>query len=270
MNRVSIVTVSFNQAQFLERALLSVITQDYPDIEYIVVDPGSTDGSRDILERYRSRISKLILRPDRGAADGLNRGFANATGEIFGFLNSADVLLPGAVSSAVRYLETHGDIDVVTGHCNLIGPDDRFLRRVYSDRMSINRFLYGAVSLIQPSTFFRKRLFDQVGGFSVENKATWDGELFLDMARAGGKFAVTHQFWSEYRIHLQSITGSKSSIYSIRQHQSALFQRVKGRLPRTYDKVLAYLYRAYRHLINPRDTWERICRGPVQGRALKD
>src|ERR1039458_1375445 len=102
MTRVSIVTISFNQAEFIERTILSVLTQDYLDIEYIVVDPGSTDGSRDIIERYRSRISKIILRPDRGAADGLNNGFAEATGEIFGFLNSDDLLRPGARSEERR------------------------------------------------------------------------------------------------------------------------------------------------------------------------
>ncbi len=132
--KVSIVTISFNQAEFVERAIQSVLAQDYPDIEYIVVDPGSTDGSREIIERYRSQISKIILRPDRGAADGLNGGFAEATGDIFGFLNSDDMLLPGAISSAAASLDKHKDIDIVSGHSNLVGPDDQFLRRVYSDR----------------------------------------------------------------------------------------------------------------------------------------
>ena len=110
MTRVSIVTISFNQAEFLERTIESVLAQDYPEIEYIVVDPGSTDGSREIIDRYRSRISKVILRPDRGAADGLNHGFAEATGEIFGFLNSDDLLLPGAASKAAGFFDKHQDV----------------------------------------------------------------------------------------------------------------------------------------------------------------
>src|SRR4029077_2212938 len=85
MPRVSIVTISFNQAPFLERAIRSVLEQDHPDVEYIVVDPGSTDGSREIIEKYRSRIAKVILEPDRGPANGLNKGFAAATGEILGY-----------------------------------------------------------------------------------------------------------------------------------------------------------------------------------------
>lgn len=86
--RVSIVTISFNQAQFVERAILSVLEQDYPHIEYIVVDPGSTDGSREIIDKYRDRIARIIFESDDGPADDLNKGFAKASGEIYGFLNS--------------------------------------------------------------------------------------------------------------------------------------------------------------------------------------
>lgn len=268
MTRVSIVTISFNQAEFLERTIESVLAQDYPEIEYIVVDPGSTDGSREIIDRYRSRISKVILRPDRGAADGLNRGFAEATGEILGFLNSDDLLLPGAASQAAKFLDKHPDVGVVSGHSRLIGPDDRVLRNLYSDRMSVNRYVYGAVVLIQPSTFFRRKTFDQAGGFRPESKACWDGELFLEMARAGARFAIVDQFWSAYRLHEQSVTGSKSSAALIDQTEARIFLRVKGRKPRGYDTVLTYGYRLIRHVLNPRDTWERIRRGPVFGRTL--
>jgi glycosyltransferase involved in cell wall biosynthesis len=270
MTRVSIVTISFNQAEFIERTILSVLTQDYPDIEYIVVDPGSTDGSRDIIERYRSRISKIILRPDRGAADGLNNGFAEATGEIFGFLNSDDLLRPGAVTSAVEFLAQHQDVDVVSGHSNLIDPRDRFLRRLYSDQMAVNRCIYGGAIIIQPSTFFRKSIFDRVGGLNVENKVLWDGELFLEMARAGGKFAVADQFWSAFRIHSQSISGSRANARRIQETQQAMFYRAKGRQPHGYDKLLGFGFRILRHIRNPFDTWERIRRGPVFGRPVDD
>ena len=268
MKRVSIVTISFNQAQFLERTILSVLNQDHPDIEYIVVDPGSTDGSLDIIERYRPRISKVILRPDHGAADGLNVGFAEATGEILGFLNSDDVLLPGALAEAVGFLEQNADIDVVSGHCNLIDPCDRILRHLYSDRMSLKACIYGGVLLMQPSTFFRRRIFDRAGGFRRENRACWDGELFLEMARAGGRFAVVDRFWSAFRIHSGSVTGSKSSAKLIRQTEDSIFARVTGKRPRGYDRMLAFGYRMLRHVRNPMDTWERVRRGPVFGRRM--
>src|ERR1700761_7428026 len=111
--KVSIVTISFNQGAFLESAIRSVLEQDYGDIEYIVVDPGSTDGSREILERYRDRITKLILDPDDGPADGLNHGLAAATGEIFAYINADDMLLPGAVREAIGAFAKYPGADVI-------------------------------------------------------------------------------------------------------------------------------------------------------------
>ena len=88
--KFSVVTVSFNQRQYLEEALTSVLEQDYPAIEYIVVDPGSTDGSRELIESFRDRLASIVFEADQGAADGLNKGFQRASGDIFGFLNSDD------------------------------------------------------------------------------------------------------------------------------------------------------------------------------------
>ena len=91
--KVSIVTISFNQARFLRRAITSVLSQDYPDIEYIVVDPGSTDGSREIINAYGPRLASVIFDPDDGPADGLNRGFQLATGDVLAYINADDALL---------------------------------------------------------------------------------------------------------------------------------------------------------------------------------
>ena len=110
--RISIVTLSYNQRTFLREAIDSVLQQDHPDLEYIVVDPGSTDGSREFIRSYGEQVAQVVFEPDQGAADGLNKGFSRATGEVFGFLNADDYLLPGRpapgcgvfpVSSAMRY-----------------------------------------------------------------------------------------------------------------------------------------------------------------------
>ncbi|MEJ7608899.1 MAG: glycosyltransferase [Bryobacteraceae bacterium] len=116
--KISLVTISFNQAPFLDQAIRSVVDQTGCDFEYIVVDPGSIDGSREIIESYSDRISRIIFAPDRGAADGLNKGFAEAHGEIFGFLNSDDVL--EGVGRVTEYFGTHPDTDVVSGHSRII------------------------------------------------------------------------------------------------------------------------------------------------------
>jgi hypothetical protein len=126
------------------------------------------------------------------------------------------------------------------------------------------------VILIQPSTFFRRNAVYHAGGFRAESKACWDGELFLEMARAGAEFAVVDEFWSAYRIHMESVTGSKSSAARIFQTQAKIFSRVKGREQGGFDKCLTWGYRMLRHVLNLRDTWERIRRGPVFARKLND
>src|SRR5260370_2294956 len=135
--KVSIVTISFNQASFLERAIRSVIEQDYNNIEYIVVDPGSIDGSREIISRYSKKINTIILDPDSGPADGLNKGFHRATGEIFGYLNSDDALLPGAIRQIIEWFRGTPDGDIVSRHAYIVDENDRALRRSRSDRFHL-------------------------------------------------------------------------------------------------------------------------------------
>ena len=268
MMRVSIVTISFNQVEFLRRTIDSVLSQPYEEIEYIIVDPGSTDGSRELIEQYASRIACAIFEPDQGPADGLNKGFARATGSVFGFLNSDDILCPGAVSAVVRYLTDHPSVDVVSGHAKVLDPDDRVLRRTYSDRMSLVRCIYGGIALIQPSTFFRRTAFERTGGFNIANRATWDGELFFDMAKAGCRFALSNDIWSGYRLHAGSITATRRLEEERQAVRGRQFLKVMGRSPNRWDMSLRFFFRMWRHLVNPRDTMERIFRGPVFGRSL--
>jgi glycosyltransferase involved in cell wall biosynthesis len=209
--RVSIVTISFNQAQFLERAIRSVVEQDYPDIEYIVVDPGSTDSSRDIIERYRSRISRVIYEPDRGPADGLNKGFACATGDIFGYINADDAYLPGAVREAVTAFD-NSKADVICGDGYVVDENDRCIRRYVSTSINIRRFVLNAVSILQQSTFFTANAYRDVGSFNAENRTCWDGELLFDFAASGKKFLHVPRYWSVFRMHPSSISGSGSSL----------------------------------------------------------
>jgi glycosyltransferase involved in cell wall biosynthesis len=267
--KVSIVTISYNQADFLTDALRSVIGQDYPQIEYIVLDPGSTDGSREIIEQYRPRISTVIFEPDRGPADGLNKGFLHATGEVFGFLNSDDILYPGAVSAAAKVLAERPDVDVVSGHAKVIGPDGRVLRLAFSDRMSVAGYLYGAVAMIQPSTFFRREAYLRAGGFNTGNRASWDGELFLTMAANGARFATSDNIWSGYRLHNQSITSSRKLDSVASQVHEGLFLRMMGRRPNRLDMLISRALKTWKHVINPRDTCERLLRGPIYGRRVE-
>lgn len=256
--RVSVVTLSFNQAAFLERAIRSVLDQDWPDIEFIVVDPGSTDGSRDIIERHADRIARVILEPDNGPADGLNKGFAAATGEVFAYLNADDTLLPGAVRAAAEALQHRPDTDVVIGHGYIVDAENRVLRRFRSAPFSAWRFAYGHAVVMQQSTFFRRRAFLAAGGFNIDNRTSWDAELVLRMGLAGCRIRVVDGWWSTFTIHDSSIsgTGRLNDVYA--EDLARYARMVLGRERRPFDAVWSRVAWLWRWLIDPVGAAQRV------------
>src|SRR6476619_5143015 len=127
--KFSIVTLAFKQRKYLREAMDSVLSQDYPNIEYIVVEPGSNDGSREIIDEYGDRVCK-IYDPDKGAADGLNKGFARATGDIYAFLNADDLLLPNAIRKVADFLEKNPDVELVMGNGFISDAEGKPVRHV--------------------------------------------------------------------------------------------------------------------------------------------
>ncbi len=249
--KVSIVTISFNQGPFLERALRSVIEQDYEDVEYIVVDPGSTDGSKDIIERYWAHISKVIYEPDEGPADGLNKGLQQATGEVFGYINADDAYLPGTLSKAVRAFQLDRNVDVVYAHGFIIDHTGSIVRRFRSDKFNLWRSVYGGVCVMQQSTFFRRRAVQESGAFNTANRTCWDGELLLDLALAGKRLKLINDYWSVFTIHPGSISGSGRLAGEYLADQKRLFTKVVGREPRRIDMSLCVAARLGKWLASP-------------------
>jgi glycosyltransferase involved in cell wall biosynthesis len=211
--KVSIVTISYNQGKFIEETINSVLSQSDVEIEYIVVDAGSTDGSRDIINKYADRIHKIIFEPDKGPADGLNKGFAHATGDILGYLNADDILLPGALRQVSDFFETNKDVHVVSGHCYIVDEKGNRLHKKFSNKLtrssfSNKRYAIGYSILVQQSTFFKKELFDAVNGFDIDFKVMWDAALTVDFIRAKAQFKVVNAYWSCFRVYPGSISGS--------------------------------------------------------------
>ncbi|NVM20700.1 MAG: glycosyltransferase [Desulfobacterales bacterium] len=233
--RFSIVTISYNQRKFLERAIKSVIEQDYDDIEYIIVDPGSTDGSWEIIEGYRDRIAKVIAEPDKGPPDGLNRGFACATGDICGCLNADDAYLPGAIGRVVAAFRRMPEADVICGHGYMVDAEGRVLRRFYSNRFTPWRYVHGGATVMQQSTFFRRETLADIGGFNPDNRIWWDGELLLDLSLAGKQIVIINEFWSIFTIHDQSISGQRGKDTERARRLDKERQRTRMRL---YEKVM--------------------------------
>ena len=256
--KVSVVTVSFNQSAWLERAIRSVVEQGHDDIEYIVVDPGSTDGSRDIIARYRDRIAAFIDTPDDGPPDGLNKGFASATGDIFAYINADDALLPGAIGRAVRAFKCMPDADVVIGHGYIVDADGKVIRRFRSAPFGPRRLVYGAGAVMQQSTFFRSDAFRAAGGFNIDNSTSWDAELLLDAALAGARIRLVDEYWSLFTIHANSISGSQRLADESAVNHRRYFERVMGRPPLPSDAWWRRIHWALRWVGDPVGAWQRL------------
>jgi glycosyltransferase involved in cell wall biosynthesis len=256
--RISIVTISFNQAKYLESAITSVLQQNYPELEYILVDAGSTDGSREIIEKYRDHITKCILEPDKGPADGLNKGFHSATGEILGYLNADDIYLPGTIKKVVDYFLHSPQHDVVCGGGIIIDEHGQILRKVFSDPFNRRRYLYGAVTILQQSTFFRRNAFEESGGFNILNRTCWDGELILSFSRRKKKITSVYELWSAFRIYGNSISGSGQTYSQYLKDVERFFIEEYGRPMNRYDHILVSLMQYEKWLMNPAALWYRL------------
>jgi glycosyltransferase involved in cell wall biosynthesis len=265
--KISLVTISFNQAPYLEQALRSVLDQDYPDLDYIVVDPGSTDGSREIIERYRDRITQVIFERDRGPADGLNKGFAAASGTVFGYLNSDDLLLPGALSRVAHAFRKYPESDLIYGHGFVIDKAGRSLRRFRSDRFNLRRSAYGNSIIMQQAAFWRSGPFRAVGGFNVGNRLSWDGEFWIDMARAGMRFQRVDEYWAGFRLHDQSITHNfhtRNSDTPFGREQRRLLEKALRRPRNSSDSFHAAETRLEKWLVDPKNLWLRLFGGSLK------
>ncbi len=239
--KISIVTISFNQAEFLKKCIDSVLSQENVEVEYIVVDPGSTDGSREIINSYGDKIIR-VFEPDDGPADGLNKGFLRATGDIFGFINSDDYFLPGALACVRDYFGTFGLTKFISGSGFIERPDGGRIAIVPS-RMSLLSYLYGACTVFQQGTFFPAEAFQKVNGFNVNNIGFWDGELFADLMSVGYKHEVINGNLAVFRIYPESITGSRRLDASIQLDHKRLFREKIGREFKPHDHLLSVLWR---------------------------
>ena len=186
---VSIITPSLNQGRFIEATIESVLSQDYPRIEYIVIDGGSTDGTLEVLRRYGERV-QWISEPDRGQSHAINKGFRRARGDILAWLNSDDTYLPGAVRSAVEYLAEHPDCAMVYGDGYLIDEEGRMTRPFpATEPFDLWKLVYVHDYILQQSAFFRREAVDAVGYLDERLYWSMDWDLFI---RIGKRFPVDY------------------------------------------------------------------------------
>ena len=240
---VSVVTPSFNQGRYLAATILSVLEQDYPRIEYIVIDGGSTDGSQEIIQRNADQLAYWVSEPDRGQTDAINKGFARAKGEVLAWLNSDDVYRPGAVSEAVGYLRDHPEVGMVYGDADYIDEQGQVIGRFPSAQTDYKKLRQGYVHIPQQTSFFRSRLWHMVGPLDPSFYFAMDYDLWVRIA-AVSPIRYHPRTWAAFRLH--GDTKSLAEADRCWPEMIRVHQRLKG----SYFSVITAKY-LLRRLLEP-------------------
>ena len=205
--KVSIVTPSYNQAQYLERTMCSILDQDYPDIEYIVMDGGSTDGSVEIIKKYADRLAYWQSQPDGGQTAAICAGFEHATGEILMYLNSDDMLFPGAVSAYVEAYQKGAEWGL--GRLHIIDEHDELIAKRPIYPFTLSDLWHNRYIIPQEATFFSRELHDKCGGFDPSYHYSMDYHMWLRMASYAAPVRV-HRYTAAFRVSPEQKSGDSS------------------------------------------------------------
>lgn len=200
---VSIITPSFNQAQYLEQTIQSVLNQDYPRIEYIVIDGGSTDASVEVIKRYQDRISYWVSEPDKGQTEAINKGFAKAKGEILAWINSDDTYHPKAVGEAVKYLIANPEVGMVYADCNFIDEHGSVIGKFNAKQTNHKLLRQGYVHIPQQTMFFRSKYWTAL---DPSFYFAMDYDLWTRITAKTKIKYLQGNIWANFRIHLSSKT----------------------------------------------------------------
>lgn len=199
---ISIVTPSFNQTRYLEDTIRSVLRQDYPNLEYIIVDGASTDGSVDIIRKYADKLAWWASEKDNGQAEAINKGLSRARGEILAWLNSDDTYLPGAISSAVRTFEENPDVVLVYGNMLAVDEYGETINVLRYNQLNLEDLLCFQI-IGQPAVFFRREALEKVGDLDITYHFLLDHHLWLRIALQG-RILHVDETWAAARYHAEA------------------------------------------------------------------
>lgn len=219
--KISVVTPSYNQGKYIEACLSSVLEQNYPNLEYIVIDGGSTDNSLDIIQRYASRLDYWISEPDEGQSDAINRGFHHATGDLVAWLNTDDFYLPGALHRVAEAYRQRPDAPFYFGDGWRVDEIGRPKTAFFPDgQLIFNRqaLIYGLNYILQPATFMNRSLVEQLGGLDIHYHYGMDTDLWIRLSALGQPVPVPEKLAAsrEYET-TKTATGSFKRLEELRQ-----------------------------------------------------
>jgi glycosyltransferase involved in cell wall biosynthesis len=209
MKLVSIITPSYNQAKYLEQTIQSVLGQEYPNIEYIVIDGGSTDDSEQVIRKYMDHLAYWISEKDSGQAEAINKGFRRARGELVAWLNSDDYYLPDVIPAVVKVFEEYPDVVMVYGDMLAVDENGQTLNALKYRQLSLQDLLCFQI-IGQPSVFFRRDVLEKTGGLDTTFHFLLDHHLWIRIAQQG-KILHVDQTWSAARYHAEAKNRAKAA-----------------------------------------------------------
>lgn len=244
--KISIITPSFNQADFLDKTLRSVLDQDYPDLEYLVVDGASTDGSVGIINGYSERLAWWVSEIDAGQADAINKGFARATGEIVAWLNSDDVYLPDTLKTVAELFSANPDAGMIYGDVlSIDGTGEpinvqRFAQYQLKDLMAFK-------IISQPGVFMRRSVLAQAGYLDLNYHFLLDHHLWLRMAQLA-PIVYTPQILAKARYHKAAKNIAHAERFGREAFQILEWMKTQPMLAKTLDKNERKIFAGAHHL----------------------
>jgi len=242
--KITVVTPSFNQGQFLEETIRSVLDQNYPNLEYMVIDGGSTDQSIDIIRRYERRLSYWESEKDRGQVHAINKGLARATGDLFAFINSDDLYLPGAFATVEKFFVEHPEAEWVCGDTEMFGEGHQTEVVSAVVPKSAAHCLAWSYRAPQPGHFWRRELLD--AGFDEAWRYDFDHDLYVRLLLAGHECKHIPVTLARYRLHVASKTVAETERFDEEFDRSAEIyeSRLQG-ADRRWCRSTRFLRRAY-------------------------
>lgn len=211
--KISIITPSFNQGQFIEETILSILNQDYSNIEYIIIDGGSNDNTVDIIKKYSERITYWVSEKDSGQSEAINKGFMKATGDIVCWINSDDILMPGAVKKVMQYFSEHPDIKFINGYVLLIDKNSNILFNYFILKQKNWYAKHGIFYVSQQAMFWKRSLFNSIGYLKEDFHAMMDREFLIRVLKNKIKVGQIKKTLSGFRRHEASKTYINSEIW---------------------------------------------------------
>lgn len=223
--RVSIVSPSFNQAHFIEETICSVLNQSYPNIEYIIIDGGSNDGSIEIIRKYEKKISYWVSEKDEGQTDAINKGLSIATGSILAYLNTDDTYLPSTVETVVNFFMKNPNVFMVYGDIFQINEQSQIIKRVNPGNIDYHKLLSGSFYLPQPSVFIKRELWENLGKFDK------DLNLAMDL-----------DYWIRVYLNRYAISYINESLAQVRIYPDAKSSYLKHKYLEEKLKILSKIF----------------------------